>query len=1012
MSKNTYYMEILQKIQNREITPAEGKKLLDERNIASKEETKDGVFQGVVLKRPMKLTDVTPQKIIPRDPESDEIQIMILAFGLNFSDLLSVEGMYPNMPEYQFTPGCECAGIIRKVGSCVSEFRPGDAVVCTNNITFGGHSNIVTMNKKYVYRKPENVTFEEISGLTLVFMVNYHMFKLANVSKGDRILIHGAAGGVGHIAVQMAKLRGAEVFATLTVTKEKEEYLKSCGTDHLIDYTKTDFKDRILELTNGYGVDVVINTLTGEDNQKSMDLLAPNGRYLEIAMVGLRRTGGFDLSKWVNNQSFYSIDIGRCMKQHPQLRSEYMEKMIELVSNGQIKPHIDKVFSLNEINKAYKYMKERRHIGKIIVRTGLDEMFIKSEVIRQLSEYHKKNNNETDKMLRSDIAIIGMSGRFGKTSNLNELWEYLESKRDLIAEVPKSRWNHNEYYDQSSTRNDKTNSKWGSFLEGIEGFDAIFFNISGHEAKYMDPQQRIMLEEIWSALEYAGYGTSFIENTKVGVFIGCSPGDYQDLLIENKLDFDAQSFWGTSPAVNAARISYYLNLKGPGMTIDTACSSGANAIYLACQSLWNKEATMAIAGGSFLSVTPKFYLMSGNAGMLSPTGYCHTFDSKADGFVPGEGVGAIILKPLDQAMKDRDPICGIIKGIGSNQDGRTNGLTAPSAISQSKLEEEVYEKFNISPDSISYIEAHGTGTKLGDPIEIDALTSAFRKYTDKNNFCAIGSIKSNIGHTSAAAGMAGVMKVLLSFSHEQIPPTIHFDECNPMIDIEHSPFYVANHLVDWKRGENVRRAAVSSFGFSGSNVHIVLEEPPVIYNDSSEQGDNSYIIPISAKTKTALNSRIQDLYNWIVKDHNATSLKNISYTLQVKRMHFRHRVVFIAQSQEQLKLLLEEYLSENEKNKIVLSQDSTYVNNEQRGYIDAYMKGEEINWSAFYKDMDVHTVVLPSYPFEREKYWINTASQKEVDKNHKTLELLRGLQSGTVNMAEVEKEIEEVSRHD
>ncbi len=355
-----------------------------------------------------------------------------------------------------------------------------------------------------------------------------------------------------------------------------------------------------------------------------------------------------------------------------------------------------------------------------------------------------------------DIAVIGMSGRFADADNLGEFWDNLSSGLDSVREIPASRW-------QSHVSSGSGN--WGGFLKHVDQFDPLFFNISPKEAELMDPQQRLFLEESWKALEDAGYSPKKLSTKKRAVFVGCKPGDYEKRIGEAEEGDVTHSFMGNAASILSARISYLLNLKGPSIAIETACSSSLVAIHMACESMALGHGEMALAGGVCVWTTPGFHTFAKKAGMLSPSGKCKTFDQGADGFVPGEGVGVILLKPLRAAVRDGDHIYGVLKATGLNQDGKTNGITAPNGLSQTALINEVYSRYNINPETISYIEAHGTGTPLGDPIEINALIDAFGAYTEKVNFCAVGSVKTNIGHTAAAAGVAGVIKVLLCMQH-------------------------------------------------------------------------------------------------------------------------------------------------------------------------------------------------------------------------------------------------------
>jgi polyketide synthase PksN len=315
--------------------------------------------------------------------------------------------------------------------------------------------------------------------------------------------------------------------------------------------------------------------------------------------------------------------------------------------------------------------------------------------------------------------------------------------------------------------------------------------------------------------------------------------------------------WGNFNSVIPARIAYYLNLQGPAVAIDTACSSSLVAIHMACQSLRSGETDMALAGGVSIQVTPAFHVSAVSASMLSPHGRCHTFDDRADGFVPGEGVGVVVLKRLSEALADGDHVLGVIRGSGINQDGATNGITAPSALSQERLETEVYEKFGIDPAQIQMVEAHGTGTRLGDPIEYRALTQSFRKFTDRQQYCAIGSIKTNLGHTIGAAGVAGVLKILLALKHKQIPPSLHFEKGNTNIAFEGSPFFVNTALRAWEvEAGEARAAAVSSFGISGTNAHLVIAEAQAVERRERVRRPG-WLIALSAQTAEQLRQQVQ-----------------------------------------------------------------------------------------------------------------------------------------------------------
>jgi polyketide synthase PksN len=588
--------------------------------------------------------------------------------------------------------------------------------------------------------------------------------------------------------------------------------------------------------------------------------------------------------------------------------------------------------------------------------------------------------------INQGIAIVGMSGRFAQSDNLDQLWAHLANGKDLVTEA--SRWPL-----PATDKEGEALCRSGSFLNDIARFDPLFFNISGLEATYMDPQQRLFLEESWKALEDAGYVGLNDTGTTCGVYVGCGPSDYADLFSD---EIPAQSFWGNSSSVLASRISYHLNLQGPAIAIDTACSSSLVAMHMASQALWDKEIDLAIAGGVFVQATSDFFQLTNNAGMLSATGHCHTFDARADGFVPGEGAGVVVLKRLGDALADGDHIYGVIRGSGINQDGATNGITAPSAKSQERLEREVYEKFAIGAEEIQYVEAHGTGTELGDPIEYQALTKAFRQDTTKKGYCAIGSIKTNLGHTVTAAGVAGVLKILLSLKHKQIPPSLHYQQGNPEIDFEDSPFYVNTELKEWEVEENrTRCAAVSSFGFSGTNAHMVIEEAPKI--DRQAVKNPGHLIVLSARSEEQLRQQVEQLITHI-EVTSELALGDISFTLLAGRKHFEHRLTIIVKELIELTTALSKWLETGSVSRIRVGHYQKGVQKEEASlkrygnqcidackdglngneYLenlsvvsDLYAQGYGLDYQQLFVNDSCSRISLPTYPFSKERYWVD-----------------------------------------
>lgn len=598
------------------------------------------------------------------------------------------------------------------------------------------------------------------------------------------------------------------------------------------------------------------------------------------------------------------------------------------------------------------------------------------------------------------VAVIGMSGRFPGADSIEEFWQLLIEGKSGITQVPPQRWDVATHYDPDSQIPNKTYSKWGGFLKDIDQFDAPFFKISRREAQQIDPQQRFFLEESWRALEHAGYINTNVENNRWGVFVGADAGDYHLTLQQAGIPLEAPAFMGNHASVLAARIAYYLNLKGAALAVDTACSSSLTAVHLACESLLTGEMDLALAGGVSIRTTANFFILSSKAGMLAADGKNKTFDNQADGFVPGEAVGVVVLKRLSEALADNDTIYGVIEGSAMNQDGKTNGITAPSGLSQTELVLNVYQKSGINPSDITYVEAHGTATQLGDPIEVNALTAAFRRYTNQKTFCAIGSAKSNIGHCTHAAGVCGLIKLLLCLYFKKLVPTISFEQANQNIAFDSSPFFVNTALQDWTIAPNKQRiGAVSSFGFSGTNVHMVVSEAPVS-TLKERQTKPSYLVTLSAKTITALNQQCANLAQWLETEGHAWELADICYTLNLGRYHFDKRWALVVRQSSELKAALKRIQSgEMPKNlltgndvavavadkaiyKQVLKKVTADLNQLQKNGINTdeyddllmalgglYVKGYVSEMPALYKDQPYQRIGLPTYPFAKERYW-------------------------------------------
>jgi len=575
------------------------------------------------------------------------------------------------------------------------------------------------------------------------------------------------------------------------------------------------------------------------------------------------------------------------------------------------------------------------------------------------------------------LAVVGMAARYPGADNITGFWRNLVSGTDAVTPLAAERAGR---------------AADAGFLAGqvadVEGFDADFFRISRREAELMDPQQRLFLETCWTAFEDAGYADSRLDGERCGVFAGVMGSDYRSLLEAAGAAPEAQMLLGTDDAILAARIAYHLNLKGPALTVKTACSSSLVAVHLAGQSLRSGECDMALAGGVTLYLDGRQFEMMRRAGMLSPTGRSRPFDDDADGIAVGDGVGVVVLKRLSDALAAGDRIYGVIRGSAVNQDGRTNGITAPSKNAQKALALDLLNRSGIHPDSISYVEAHGTGTPLGDPIEVAALTEAFQTFTARRAYCAIGSVKGNIGHATAAAGVAGLIKVLLSMQHGILPASLHMRSPNRHIAFEDSPFFVNSDLRVWSRSGDVpRRAIVSAFGFSGTNSQVLVEEAPATVAPAPEQGaDHPQLVVLSARGAETLARCVRQLIERLSGPGGGElSLADVAYTLQTGRSAQAERLAIVANDKRHLLKSLRACLdgvadpslhrgtvSDTAPDGAGVVADAAWPPAEVhlQALAQAWVSGRTVEWSRLHGPRAPRRVSLPTYPFARERFWI------------------------------------------
>ena len=590
--------------------------------------------------------------------------------------------------------------------------------------------------------------------------------------------------------------------------------------------------------------------------------------------------------------------------------------------------------------------------------------------------------------------MIGLAGRYPGAENVWEFWNQLREGKNCVTEIPGDRWNWRDYFDAEKGKEGAIYTKWGGFIKDIDQFDPLFFHIAPKEAENMDPQERLFLETAYSSIEDAGYTPATLcDSRKIGVFVGVMNGNYPT----------GSNFWSI-----ANRISYLFNFQGPSLAVDTACSSSLTALHLALESLDSGASECAITGGVNLILTPVHWQRLSALTMLAADDRCKSFGDGADGIVDSEGVGAIVLKPLSKAVAAGDHIYGIIKGSMLNAGGKTNGYTVPNPSAQYQLIAGVLKRAGANARTISYLEAHGTGTALGDPIEIAGLNRAFSEDTRDKQFCAIGSVKSNIGHCESAAGIAGVTKVLLQLKYRQLVPSLHSERLNSEIDFPNTPFVVQQTLAEWKRPvvtidgvtkEYPRIAGISSFGAGGANAHVVIEEyiPKKTEPRVAKMGLEQAIIVLSARNEDRLKERVWQLLAAIKEqqftaDNSANSyLADLAYTLQVGREAMEERLGIIAVSLPELAGKLQDFTDDrdgvaglyrgqvkrHQEALAILAADEEmgetvgkWIGHQKYGkLLDLWVKGLVVDWNQLYGEMKPGRISLPAYPFAKERYW-------------------------------------------
>jgi acyl transferase domain-containing protein/acyl carrier protein len=612
-------------------------------------------------------------------------------------------------------------------------------------------------------------------------------------------------------------------------------------------------------------------------------------------------------------------------------------------------------------------------------RSAETRYFASSQLSAASSSTASRPAGEETAHVEEPIAIIGMAGRFPAARDIDAMWSILEQGMEVVGQVPRER--AGEWRDVAYR---------AGFVPGVSEFDPLFFKISQSEAEAMDPRQRLLLQEAWHALEHAGYGPRQLASGRLGTFVGVEEGDYAQV---------TRGMGGITANHNgilASRLAYFLDATGPVMAINTACASGLVAAHQACMSLRAGECDTAIAAGVALMLTPSACDGMQAAGMLSEDGRCYAFDARANGMVPAEAVAVLVFKRLSRALADGDTVYATIRGSGLNYDGKTNGITAPSGVAQSALLRDVYDRYRIDPEQIGHIVTHGTGTRLGDPIEINALDDAFKRYTAKQGYCALTSTKTNFGHSLAASGLVSLIGLTQAIRHATIPASLHCEQESDYINWAESPFYVNKTTRTWPApAGHPRTGAVSAFGMSGTNVHMVVQEHAQPVRGAAQPG---YLFALSARTEEALGERVAGLVEVLqARSWTGAELACMSYTLLEGRHHFDHRCAVVAGSAEEAVAALggpgcegiggQRFAGVVPRNWMpeaaVLSKAQALVTQTggeplsgaaHRGNLvrlaELYCQGYALNWDGLFVGERPGRIGLPGYPFAREHHWL------------------------------------------
>ena len=779
--------------------------------------------------------------------------------------------------------------------------------------------------------------------------------------------------GVGVMAINWSTFAGqgdrktvSPLFAELVDLPAKNEMVQSTSRN----------SNRIRDARSEEPLSRLID-LVGQEVQQVLQTEQPPALDAEFSTLGMDSLMAIELRNRLQRQIAGESSLPYALTfQYPNIKS-VAQFLFEQLEAGQ-KPETVASTSFPEVaaDESPALPIERLSFGQLADRTALSaERVSPSRATGRSASFEP-------------VAVIGISGRFPGAPDLQSYWQNLAEGKSSITKFPLKRSAAEKSQSGDlQLPSDNFDEPWGGFLDGIDEFDAPFFKMARAEAEQLDPQHRLFLQEAWKALEDSGYSARELKGRPCGIFVGTGASEYYAQISEP----DAHTLTGNIGSGLTGRLAYLLDWTGPCLALDTACASSFSAIHLACASLARGECDLALTGGVHVATSTKVFTSMTQMGLLSPSGRSRTFDAAADGWVLSEGVGAAILKRLEDAERDGDHIYGVLRGCGTNQDGAKSGLTSPKATAQTALQLRIYKEAGIDPESIDYMEVHGLSSLLGDEIELFAMRQSFAQFTKEKGFCALGTLKPNIGHPFFAAGIASLIKVLLALKHRQIPPLIAPENVNEGLGLDASPFYLNTKLTEWKRrGGRPRRAAVNGLSAIGTNCHLVVDEHVTELTTPGEASVRpALLFPLSARNELALRESGSNFLQFL-EDHPDVSLVDAAFTLQVGREAMEERLAFTAYTLAEAKGKLSSYLREGRHPEVYRDRTeqidpatallvsgeegrlflTTAIRNRSLDKLALlWTKGIEIDWRLLYEDTRRHRISLPTYPFARTRYW-------------------------------------------